>query len=371
MKVRRELNIPLYMQVYEALLEAIVEQKYAYGQYLPSERELSESFDVDRLTVRRALDMLVSEGLVEKLAGRGSRVRDLPTTGANTPAESGDARNLVFVMPELPGRADRLTEPFNTRLFERVQESAKRLGYMLAYTRMRGSESLEQTFRPHLPSGILFVSEVEGALFDEAARLGIPSVAINKHSKHFASVFSDRRHGSYVQVEHLVSMGHRRIILLNGEQSYLTAKLSLEGYRQAVQDHGLPPDDQIVVHSSWTFDAGYRAMLRLIDEHESLPSAVAASNDMIALGACEALKEQGFAVPGDVSVVGFDDIDQLDYFSPKLTTIRSNIDLIATAAWDLLIGAMMNAPAPRVETFVPTELVVRESTTIPNSPPEA
>lgn len=365
MKIRRELNIPLYMQVYEALLTAIVDQKYAYGEYLPSERELADQFAVDRLTIRRALEMLVSEGLVQKLAGRGSRVRELPTSGPAPVEESTDAKSLVFVMPELPGSADRLTEPFNTRLFERVQEDAKRLGYMLAYTRMRGSESIEQTFRNRLPSGILFVSEVDDAFFDEAEQLGIPCVSINKHSKHFASVFSDRRRGSYLQVEHLVSLGHQSILLLNGEKSYLTAKLSLEGFRLGLERHGIDPDRQTVVHSSWTFDAGYRAMLQLIEELDELPTAVAASNDMIALGACEALKEQRFSVPGDVSVIGFDDLDQLEYFSPKLTTIKSNIDLIATTAWDLLLGSILNAPPPDIEAFVPTELVVRESTAAP------
>jgi len=350
------------MQVYEHLLDAIVQKKYAYGEYLPSERSLAGKFEVDRLTVRKSLDMLVSEGLVEKLPGRGSRVRDLPYA---RPEAAEDTRSLTFIMPELPGSADRLTEPFNTRLFHRIQADAKRLGYMLAYTTVGTHESLERVFENRRPSGIVFVSEVETRFFEEAYRLEIPAVSINKDNPYSISVLSDRERGSYLQTQHLIELGHRNIALLNGQPSYHTAELSLQGFYRALSEHNLDPDLQTVTHGNWTFDSGFRAMMHIMENGTSIPTAVAASNDMIALGACEAIRSAGLRVPQDISVVGFDDIDQLEYFSPKLTTINSNIDLIATTAWNALYGSIMNRPSSGVRAFVPTSLVRRESTDTP------
>ncbi|MGE5582328.1 MAG: GntR family transcriptional regulator [Bacillota bacterium] len=360
MRVNRDIKVPLYMQVYEGLKTMIKAEKWREGELIPSERELSNLFQVDRLTVRRALGMIAQEGLVEKIAGLGTRITTPPQVEENL-----NFHNLIFLLPKIPKNittADRITEPFNASLFFSTENECKKRGYNLIYTTLSDTDSLMEMFeRQHIP-GIFFVSKVSEKFLTEAKNLKVPAVVVNNENDYFPMIRPDREKGTYEAIKYLINLEHRRIAFISGIPSYITSKNCFEGFKRALTDSNMDWEKQIVKEGNWTFDGGYQAMKEIIKEHSQLPTAVFACNDMTAIGAMEALKEEGFSIPDDVSVIGFDDIEQSRYCSPKLTTVRVDTALIARMACQNLFYAIESREMHHIQIIVPTELKIREST---------
>ena len=361
MKVDRKINIPLYMQVYESLLKAIRENRYRSGELLPSERELAALFGVDRLTVRRALEILVTEGVVEKKAGLGSRLKNF--SSPHWPNVS--TRGIAFILPRTVNLIDRITEPFNSCLFYRIEKEVKEKGYSLIYTTLSDEEPFPPLLREDAVAGILFVSQIPKRFIQEARNLNIPAVVVNNDDDCFPAVIADREQGAFEGVKHLISLGHRRIAFISGIPSYSTSQACLAGYQKALAEAGLEQKGQILKEGNWTFDGGYQCMKEIIEEADDLPTSIFACNDMTALGAMEAIRESGLSVPGDISILGVDDIEQCTHYKPKLTTVRVDSEPIARAACQSLFCAIETGQTQNLKIIVPTRLVVRESVSPP------
>lgn len=361
MKVDRKINVPLYMQVYESLLERIKNGTYQSGELLPSERDLSAAFRVDRLTVRRSLGMLVNEGLIEKKPGLGTWVRSLPPRlGGNVP--SG---NIVFVLPKSASLIDRITEPCISDLFFRIQNELARQDFQLIYTTVGEDEEFPAHLSDTALAGILFVSQIPHAIVERARELGVPSVVVNYADEYFPSIFPDREQGAYEAVSYLLELGHRRIAFISGIPSYQSSQASFRGFRHALVEADRDWKSQIVREGDWTFDGGYRAMRSILEEEQDLPTAVFAANDMTALGAIEAVREAELQVPGDISVIGFDNVEQGNQSIPKLTTVNMDTELMAKAACQKLVFTVRSREIHSVKIVVPARLIVRESTAAP------
>lgn len=361
MKVNREIKIPLYTQVYEGLIKMITEKKWRVGELLPSERELSIMFNVDRLTVRRALGMIAKEGLVEKIAGLGTRVTSVSLLFGENP----NFRNLIFLLPKIPKNvisADRITEPFNSSLFYSVENECKKQGFNLIYTTISDEEVLTDVLDGRGILGLLFVSKVNEKFIAEAKKLKIPSVVINNESDFFPTIRAAREKGTYEAIKYLISQNHRQICFINGISSYITSKDSLQGYKRALADANIDWKQQIIKEGDWTFEGGYKAMKEIIQEHPKLPTAVFACNDTTAIGVMEAIKTAGLSIPQDISVIGCDDTEPSKYSSPRLTTIKVNTAIMAEIACQSLFLSIKNREIQNIQIILPTELIIREST---------
>lgn len=184
------------------------------------------------------------------------------------------------------------------------------------------------------------------------------------------SVDVDNVAGARHAVEHLVSLGHRRIACItNAPLAYTAAAERLEGYRQVLTEAGIEHEPSLVAEGAFDAASGHRAMVELLARAGEPPSAVFVASDVVALGAIGALREAGLRVPSDVSIVGFDDIPLAAYFDPPLTTVRLPAHELGLAAGRALVDRIARRPvAPR--TLLPTELIVRASTA-PASRPQA
>jgi DNA-binding LacI/PurR family transcriptional regulator len=174
----------------------------------------------------------------------------------------------------------------------------------------------------------------------------------------------DQRGGAAAATRHLLELGHRTVYHLAGPADWLDAQWRVEGWRAALEAAGVPvPDTEA---GDWGARSGYAAMQRLLAADPDL-TAVFVANDHMALGALRALDEAGRRVPGDVSVVGFDDVPEAEYFRPPLTTVRQHFPEAGRRAVRLLLGLIRPDEAPAAgpdpgSDLVPTELLVRRST---------
>ncbi|MEP6638559.1 MAG: LacI family DNA-binding transcriptional regulator [Chloroflexota bacterium] len=174
------------------------------------------------------------------------------------------------------------------------------------------------------------------------------------------SVDVDNVAGARGAVEHLISLGHRRIACItNAPLVYTAAQSRLTGYREALAAAGLDAPPELVEEADFDAHSGHGAMARLL-ARTSFDAAFIAS-DVVALGAIGALREAGLRVPTDVSLVGFDDIPLAAYFDPPLTTVRLPAFELGQAAGRALLERIAQNATPH-GTLLPTELIVRAST---------
>lgn len=182
------------------------------------------------------------------------------------------------------------------------------------------------------------------------------------------SVDVDNRAGARIAVAHLIELGHRRIgCITNAPLAYTAAAERAAGYRDALAGAALD-DSAIVVEGAFDAASGYAAMQELLQRAPDI-TAVFVASDIVAFGALRALREAGRRVPADTSIVGFDDIPLARHFDPPLTTIHLPARELGAAAGRALV-ARLAGRAQMERTLLPTELVIRESTTAWRSPTE-
>ncbi|GAA1413886.1 LacI family DNA-binding transcriptional regulator [Streptomyces thermospinosisporus] len=172
----------------------------------------------------------------------------------------------------------------------------------------------------------------------------------------------DNRGGAQELTEHLIGLGHRRIGYIAGPEGQTTTRHRLEGHRAGLAAHGVEADPRWVVHGRYDRQSGYEAALELLRRDASL-TAVVAANDSVALGVCAAMRDSGLAIPGDVSVAGFDDLPFSVDAVPALTTVRVPLAEAGARAGRIAMGRE-EAP-PGGIALVRGELMVRGSSGVP------
>jgi LacI family transcriptional regulator len=161
-------------------------------------------------------------------------------------------------------------------------------------------------------------------------------------------------------VEHLVALGHTRIAHITGALGTDTAQRRLDGYRRALRGAALP--DDMVVEGGFRYDAGFAAMQRLL-RSDPRPTAVFVANIVAAIGALRAAKDEGLAVPAEISIMGFHDILAAEQVEPAITTVRMPLDLMGRQAVELLIEILAgHEPPVHHHVIQGAELLVRKST---------
>lgn len=171
----------------------------------------------------------------------------------------------------------------------------------------------------------------------------------------------DNKSGAEMAVEHLLRLGHKRIGLITGNLHYQTAIDRLDGYKEALTRHGMAVEDELIAFGDYQHKGAYDAMKHLLSL-PNRPTAVFACNDMMAIGAIQAIGEAGLSIPEDMAVVGYDDITFASMVHPQLTTIRQPLYEMGTLAAEGLIERINKGKkAEEFKKILPVELVIRRS----------
>jgi DNA-binding LacI/PurR family transcriptional regulator len=263
-----------------------------------------------------------------------------------------------------------ITNPVLSRIASEVEAAAYRndykvLLYNARHDARRERQSLE-AFAERLVDGLVIVNALDREqTFGWLQEGGIPTVLVDCLSGvALPSVATDNRQGASLATRHLLELDHRSVVHLAGDLSLEVARLRVEGYRQAMSEGGLADGVRVVTpaNDQWDYQAGYLAMRRVLSE-STRPTAIFAAGDQMAIGAYRAIAEAGLKVPGDISVIGFDDIPVAEFASPPLTTVRQPLNEIAGSAFNLLLELLDRRREPATAQIVlQPHLVARDST---------
>jgi DNA-binding LacI/PurR family transcriptional regulator len=210
--------------------------------------------------------------------------------------------------------------------------------------------------------GILVITPQEGAA-EAVATLpaAVPVVAVEAGRPGSVPVVAvDQFAGAVSATQLLLDLGHRTVWHVAGPRDFLEAQQRVEGWKATLKGAGVeaPP----ILAGDWSPRSGYEVGRRLAEDREV--TAVFVANDQMALGVLRALHERGRSIPGDISIVGFDDIPEAQYFTPPLTTVRQDFGEMGRSSLRLLLDLMQSGQPPSRLTIAP-ELVVRRSTAPP------
>ena len=252
--------------------------------------------------------------------------------------------------------------PANTLLG--VQQAAREAGYFvsIAATRVAGADAIFDAVR-HLTDqgvdGMIVIVPHDGTLQAlEGLNLDVPVVVVGQAGAGpISGVMVDQKTGARLAVAHLVGLGHERIGHVSGPPDWIDGQARVDGWREELAEAGL--DDDLLIEGDWSAGSGYRIGQQLAENRAA--TAVFVGNDQMALGLLRAFGEKGVRVPGDVSVVGFDDQPEAAYFMPPLTTVRQDFEELGRRCMDLMRAQIEDGAAGGTLVVNP-ELVVRAST---------
>jgi LacI family transcriptional regulator len=189
----------------------------------------------------------------------------------------------------------------------------------------------------------------------------VPVVALGNHSLKVPQVRCDDAQCSEDMTEYLIRLGHQRIGFISGPDGLTTSALRLAGYRQALEKHSIPYDEELVHKGDFTFEGGQRAADYFVAS-ETPPTAIFGANDREALGCLFQLQQHGIDVPGQISVAGLDDIETAQYVYPSLTTIRIPMYNIGVMGMQQLLRTMNGDQVVEEVHILPYNLIERAST---------
>ncbi|MFV2120456.1 LacI family DNA-binding transcriptional regulator [Streptomyces sp. Act-28] len=311
-------------------------------------RVVNNKSDVSPATRARVEDLLREHGYRRRPPAPGSRAPLL---------------DLVF---------DDLDSPWAVEIIRGVEEVAHAAGLGTVVSAIHGrsgdARQWMRNLRARASGGVILVTSVlEPVLHEELRRLGVPLVVVDPAGAPplgAPTVGATNWAGGLAATEHLLGLGHRRIGFVAGPPRLLCARARRAGYGAALEGAGIAVDDSLVVPGDFHHASGFTGCTALLDL-EAPPTALFAASDQMALGAVEALRRRGLRVPEDMSVVGFDDLPEVRWSSPPLTTVRQPlVEMGKTAVRTVLRLARDEEPdSARVE--LATELVVRSSTAPP------
>ncbi len=348
--------VPKYKQVCEDIAQRILRGEFSPGTRLPRERELCERYQVKRVTVRRALEMLDESGLAEKRPGLGTYVK----SGEKPSTRRGDT--VVFAMRRNQNDIRHNVNAFNAMLFFLLEQACHERGLRLQYVGLEDGVTEPQLSAPHV-LGVMLISRHEPDAAEKLWSRSIPAICVNHWEARAVSLLPDNFCGIRLAVEHLKKLGHTRIGMIRGPVANVNAEERLMGYRHGMHEHGLTIADGWVSPGHWTMESGRDAMLHLMNQPHP-PTAVIAASDMMAIGAYDAAHKLGLSVPNDISIVGFDGIDMGLYCAPPLTTISMDAQALARLSVEAVLQVAASPERARDNHMVrlPTTLTIRQST---------
>jgi len=360
----------LYRQVAQSIGQRIRTGKLKSGERLPSMDDLAEVYGVTKVTVRRALLELKSEGLLYTRPAQGTYVAQV------IPPDKAHRRSKVLtvglvsrvLLPENPG-------PYHSEVLASLRvEIGKLKGNLVVLPRPESAtDDVSEQMRHSNLDAVVYLGAFDPEALRRMVRNGPPAVLVDYQVRglNVDRVLVDNTGGGEIAIDHLVSLGHRDIAIVLGNEEDSATRDRLVGAQNSLGRAGIPVSSVRLLKGDFMLNSGLEAMTTLLNSG-SLPTAVFCMNDEMAVGAIQAIHRlSSLKVPRDISIIGFDDIAWGAATHPRLSTVRLDRQLMGRLAIERVMSMLGERAHTVTSTTITPELLLRESTAAPPMHPGA
>lgn len=271
-------------------------------------------------------------------------------------------RYLALVLPDI-------TNPFFSNLAKAVESSARKNGYSLIIINTDFSEEneameLRDLIRKRIGGIILVPSGMQARPEHQLPhKYGIPMVLLDRKlagNSDYMGIYSNNEYASVICCNRLIQNGSRDIVFISGPLNTSTSIERFEGYKAVLAQNNIPFHPEMCKNGNYTVESGYNAVIEL-EKSGIRYTSILAANDLMAIGALKAVQELGYQVPGDVQIIGFDNIEFSQYCEPSLSTVQQPTFEMGNKAVNLLLKVINSETVSQPERLIP-RIVMRKTT---------
>ena len=344
-----EKNKPKYLIVEEKIRHSIKNKEFI--DKLPGERTLAKEYGYSYMTIRKAIDNLVTEGILYKVPTRGAFVADRKTNKKKTNVIGYFLDNNIIAG---------LTSPYYALIFDALEKQATKHGYSLIYfSDFKDTGSIRRMTRV---DGIIAscFPRIENVIHDISTHVPIVVIDNSSSDKTIPSIIIDNFNAVSDSVDYLYKLGHKRIGFMTGLEDSDVGKNRYAGYINGLTTHGLKLHKELVYRGDYSYEAGIDGANYFLSL-KNVPTSIICANDSMAIAALGKITQEGLSVPDDISIIGFDDITVASQIHPPLTTVKAPINEMAELAINMLIKQIQNKEIDNQHIALPAKLITRKT----------
>lgn len=273
-----------------------------------------------------------------------------------------ETRTILILTPNM-------TNPYYSNILSGISDMSRGMSYSSFICNTTGGtdqvkETLDMLPKHRADGAILLASEKgEKWLKEYADEFSIIQCSEYDPEIPIPHVSIDNYKAAIEAVRLLICLGHKKIGTISSVNKYLSTELRLKGYRDALLEAGIEPSDRYISYAGkdYNYQSGCKAAETLLSQKDR-PTALFCISDVLAIGAVNTAKQMGLNIPRDISIIGFDDVEQTAMFSPKITTVAQPCYALGQKSAELLCRNLAEGEAVPMETVLPYKMIVREST---------
>lgn len=343
----------IYIQL-ATLLRSQIEHGHLQGK-IPGVRDLAQQYSVNVKTANKAVSLLVSEGHLFRLRGKGTFV-------AEGDADQDAHVRVGFIVTDI-------VNPYFAHLAQALQDIASEHNITVVVNTTHGSlDMLQHILDTHQKRQTRLLIVQGGVVrnnqhFDLISSYGIPIVGMHTRKADVDDVWPDMRAGAQLATDHLIELRGERVGYISGSDEPVLQTGRFQGYRDAIVSKGYKVDTNLIVETDPTYRGGHTAVLNMLDGGH-IPSAILFYNQFMAMGGVSALLSRGLDVPQDVAICSIDDSIDVSQMLIPTTTIDFSATEAAQQALQLCRRRLTTPGATPLHTRIAPSLIVRESSTV-------
>lgn len=328
-------------------------------------KDVAQLAGVSTATVSYALSgkRMISEETKQRINRAIAQLDYVPDLNARS-LSMRDSKLIGVVVPQTePGDRLMFQNSFYSEALGSIEYCARQHGYHILISATDANESYLTLAKQRNLDGIIVIGMYPDEFYQQMKKTQIPIVLIDSYCNdhYYNNIRIDDAYGSYMATKHVLDCGHRETVFFVGQlKENGVMKKRLAGYRQALEEYGLPYREENVFEGQIDYESGVRMAAKLAASN--LPAtAVVAAADILAIGAIKGFYDAGLRVPEDISIIGFDDLEISQYLAPGLTTVRQQISMKGQRAVELLLEHIADPSLSKQEEILPLKLIERGS----------
>ena len=318
---------------------------------LPGERSLAKELGFSYMTIRKAIENLVTEEVLYKV----------PTKGTYVNKDKGKKKKTLTIGYFLDGSIKSgISSPYYSLILNALEKVAAKEDYSVVYFSDTSVERLKKTLSKL--DGVIATCfpRIENTIQEIKDNIPIVLIENSAADKTIPSVIIDNFNANLDSADYICNLGHTRIGFMTGLEDSDIGKSRYAGFKHGLNKNNIESDESLIFRGNYSYEAGIEGAEYYLSL-EQIPTAIICANDSMALGAMQKFKQEGFDIPEDISIIGFDDIDVASHIMPTLTTIRAPVNQIAKQAFATLKDLIMNKEPEHQHIAIAAKLMIRES----------